>query len=200
MKRKRERSAAEMTTNTFRIRSQRAFCTILCGTSKKKTCSNLFWVDRIYIYIHSAFSSCISCLLAWTSCWVMYAHCAFARPVWSDFWRPCLISRMCVYFYTYSSAADFSPIDVIIDSDGFIIPAKADEEFQWLCNLGNRRSGWEGGRAKGGVRRSEGAASTPEETSTRLGRRDFYHFTEQKRRRGECQLLCCSSFTSKLHI
>lgn len=36
-----------------------------------------------------------------------------------------------------------------------------------------------------GRRRSEGAASTPEETSTRLGQCDFYHFTEGKEGEGE---------------
>lgn len=35
-----------------------------------------------------------------------------------------------MYFYTYSSVVDFTPIDVVIDSEGFIIPAKADQEFQ----------------------------------------------------------------------
>lgn len=51
-------------------------------------------------------------------------------PACSDLRRPCLISS--VHFYTYSSAAYFSAIDVVIDSDGFIIPAKPDEEFQWV--------------------------------------------------------------------
>lgn len=128
---------------------------------------NLFWVDRISISFHSAFSSCISCLLAWTSCCLMYAGCAFARPVCSDFWRPCLISRL--YFCTYSSAADFRPIDVVIDSDGFIIPAKADQEFQWLCSLGEN-----GGEGEG--RRSERLYLK------HLSRCD--HFTEEKTRRG----------------
>lgn len=116
----------------------------------------LFWVDRISIYFHSAFSSCSSCLLAWTSCCLMYAGCAFARPVCSDFWRPCLISRL--YFYTYSSAADFRPIDVVIDSDGFIIPAKADQEFQWLCSLGETGEG----RGGGGEEMWASAPETPQ--------------------------------------
>ena len=112
---------------------------------------NLLWVVRIYIYMCSAFRPRVSCLRASTSCLLMYARCAFARPVWSDFWRPCLISWMCVYFYTYSSAADFSPIDVVIDSEGFYnSPQKPTQEFQWLCNLGGMETRGGGGRTGGG--------------------------------------------------
>lgn len=144
----------------------------------------------------SAFSFCLSCLLAWTSCWLMYARCAFARPVWSDFWRPCLISRICVYFYTYSSAVDFSPIDVVIDSEGFIIPAKADQEFQWLCILGNSEEEQGGEQRRGGE--EDLRVSTPEETVTHLGQCDSI-VLQRKEEKEDCQLLCCFSFWSKLH-
>lgn len=35
-----------------------------------------------------------------------------------------------MYFYTYSSGTDFRTIDVVIDSEGFIISAEAHQEFQ----------------------------------------------------------------------
>lgn len=137
------------------------------------------------INITSAFSPSISCLWAWTSCWVMYARCAFAGPVWSDFWRSCLISRTRVYFYTYSLGTDFRTIDVVIDSEGFIIPAEAHQEFQWLCDLGSKKR-----VRKGRARRSEGAVSTPEETLTRLGRCDFCRFSTGEERDEEGDVSC----------
>lgn len=101
-----------------------------------------------------------------------------------------------MYFYTYSLAADFSPIDVVIDSEGFYNSGRGRaENFNDFAIWGEqragvgRREGW-GGEAGGegreaGVRRSESATCTPEETLTRLGRCDFNHFTEERRRRGK---------------
>lgn len=109
----------------------------------------MFWVDRIYICIHSAFSSCISCLLAWTSCWVMYAHCAFARPVWSDFWRPCLISRMCVYFLYIFIGRRFQLDWCCNWFRRFYNSCKSRRRISMTLQFGEQERRGEGGRAGG---------------------------------------------------
>lgn len=93
---------------------------------------------------------------------------------------------MCA-FYTYSSAADFSPIDVVIDSDGFIIPAKSRWRISMTLQFG-------GGGGGGGDLKVPGLHLR----KRRRAAAGVISIIFQRKRQAE--LLCCASFTSKLHI
>lgn len=130
---------------------------------------------------------------------LMYARRALAQPVWSDFWRPRLISQMCTRvcaFIHIHPASDFSPIDVCNWFRRFSNSCRKQMKNINDSSRGEQKTGGEiwGGAPRRHLRKCRFASAA--------AFYKCYFIILQRRggRKGRSQPLCCSSFTSKLHI